>query len=148
MPLHDETHRLLGTAGDPRQTLTATGSGTWRFVGKNKAYRAQMRIGGAVSGTNPTLDMRVQQAATSGGVATTVATFTQATASQVGYTTSGGTPRYEVPGTQDPPEQIFAATQDWIRVDYTVGGSASPSFGNVSVELVMVPGFSNVRSGT
>lgn len=146
---HDELLRLLNTAigtGDPEQDISATGTGAnARFVGKNKAFRATMRVGGDISGT-PTLDMRIQESAngTSGWV--TVATFPQVTTEQVGYVATT-TPRYEVPRTlaQEPPSVAFETTKDYLKADWTLGSAGV--LNDVSVELYPLAVASGKRSG-
>lgn len=141
---HDELLRLLGTTGNPEQTLTATGSGSARFVGKNRAFRAVLRIGGDVAGTTPSLTMRVQESPDGSGSWVTVATFAAQTDEQVGFVATT-TPRYEVPG-EDPLFQTFQTTKDYVRADYTISGT-TPSFGDTSLELRPIPGFVTQRSG-
>lgn len=142
---HDELLRLTGSSGDPEQDISATGSGTARFVGKGKSFIALLRVGGDVTGTSPTLDMRIQQSANGSSGWATIATFTQVTDEQVGYVATT-TPRYEVPG-EEPLSAGFTTTQDYLRVDYTAGGT-TPVFNDVSVELYPTHAPVMKRSGT
>jgi hypothetical protein len=145
--LHDDLHRLLGTTGNPKETLTATGSGSYVYVGAYKAFRAELRVGGDITGTNPTLDMRVQTDLDGQGSGTTALTFTQVTTEQVGYV-GGTTPRYEVPGS-DPLTGVFeTGANPYVRADYTIGGTATPTFPGVSVELVPIKGYASRKSGS
>lgn len=141
---YDELLKLLGTAGDPEADLSTTGSGVARFAGKNRSFNAFLRIGGDVTGTSPTLDMRIQESPDGTGSWVTIATFAQQIDEQVGYIATA-TPRYEVPG-EDPVVRGFTLTKDYVRVDYTLGGT-TPVFNDVSVELVIVKGAAPVRSG-
>lgn len=95
-------------------TRTASGDGTARQLGAvsatQKLYAALHVI--AASGTDPTLDVKIQSDALEGfGSATDVITFAQKTAigSQWAIPVAG------------------AITDDWWRVDYTIGGT-DPSF--------------------
>lgn len=144
---YDDKLRLLGTTGDPRQTLATAGSfqGNAQFAYPQRTYRGRLRIGGAVSGTSPTLDMRVQTSPTGTGSWTTKATFPQQILSMVGYT-SAGVPRYEVPGSDSLTQSFEMGSDQYVRLDYTVGGT-TPSFGNVSVELEPVNAAASLRSG-
>jgi len=148
---NDELLRLLGTAGDPRQTLTTTGSGSARYAEPQRAYRAVLRIGGTVVGTTPTLDMRVQASADGLSGWTTLGTFAQRNAPTTGANISTpGVPNYAVPTTVDPQPSLLLETgaTPYLRADYTIGGTAGPSFGAVSVELYPQAGYGgNRRSG-
>lgn len=119
---YDELLRLTGTTNNPLETVTATANGTAIYVGAGKTFFAERRIGGAVTGTTPTLDLKVQEASTPGGTFTDLAPFPTATATDAGETGS----RAVVRG--------FSTTKDYVRVVKTVGGT-SPSFGGVSVLL-------------
>ncbi len=142
---NDELFRLLGPAiGNPEQTITATGSGSARWFGRNRSFRAHRRIGGAVTGTAPTLDLRIQQSPNGTSGWTTIATFPQATATDVGFV-AGAVPRYEVPGGAGT-GQTITTTQDYIRADWTAGGT-TPSFGDVSVEVQPINEPILLRSG-
>lgn len=145
---HDELLRLLGTTGNPEQTLVATGSGDYRYAGAHRAFRAVLRVGGDVLGSSPTLDMRIQTDADGAGAGTTVGTFTQVTDEMVGYMdASPVVPRYEVPG-EDPLSLVFeTGANPYVRADWTIGGTGSPSFADVSVELIPLAGYASRRSG-
>lgn len=144
---HDELLRLLGASqGDPEQDISATGTGSAVFAGKDRAFIARLRVGGDVTGSSPTLDMVIQESTDGSTSWGTVATFTQVTDEQVGYIATA-TPRYEVPG-EDPLAVMFMTTKDYLRCSYTVGGTGSPTFNDVSVELDPVKGFAYKRSGT
>lgn len=142
----DELLRLTGTSGDPEQDISASGTGTVIFAGKDRAFTGRLRVGGDVTGTNPTLDVVIQESSTGTGSWTTIATFTQVTDEQVGYIATA-TPRYEVPG-EDPLAVVFRTTKDYLQASWTIGGTATPTFNDVSIELQPIKGFAYKRSGT
>jgi hypothetical protein len=120
--------------GVPRQTITASGeSANVRYFGKSRAFRAKLRIGGAVSGTNETLDVVIQASADGSTGWTTIATFPQQTATDdllEGQPIDGDTT------TESNIAVVVGATpsdKPYVRASWTVGGTGSPSFGGVSV---------------
>lgn len=143
----DELLRLLGSSGDWEQDIDSTDVGSARFAGKDRRWDALLRVGGDVTGTDPTLDMIIQESADGSTSWTTAATFTQVTNEQVGYIATA-TPRYEVPG-EDPLTVSFVTSKDYVRASWTIGGSASPTFNDVSIELRPIVGAASLkRSGT
>src|SRR5262245_30470685 len=130
---YDKELFLTGTGSTPTETVTADGaSGRGGVnVGANRLFTAELRIGGAVSGTSPTLDEAIQDSADSPSFAT-IASFPQQTASP------RGSSDYAVPGTE--PVKIAFRTRTgrpYVRVLHDVGGT-TPSFGGVSVQLTPV----------
>ena len=132
--MHDELLRLLGTTGNPVADLAATTTGTGVFFGDNRGGVATLRVAGDVTGTNPTLDAKLQASATIGGSYADIATFPQVTDEMVGYIATA-TPRPEVPG-ETPLRASFMMPdgKPWLRVVCTLGGT-TPVFNDVSVEV-------------
>lgn len=124
---YDELLRLSGSTNNPLETITASGNGTAVFVGANRSFTVAQRVGGVVSGTNPTLDTKIQESANGSSGWTDVVSFPQVTASMAGL--SGGT---------GPNRVGVVTTKDYLRRVHTVGGTGSPSFGAVSV-LIETP---------
>jgi hypothetical protein len=128
---YDELLRLTGSSGNPLETVTASGNGSWVFVGANRMIQFVERVAGAVSGTSPTLDVKIQEADDASGTnAVDLVTFPQRTTSMI----SGGG---AVPGTQ-PRRQAAGTNKPYVRVVKTIGGSASPTFVGFSV-LIETP---------
>lgn len=127
---YDELLRLLGSTNNPLETITGSGNGTGIFVGKNRLIKVELRVPGPVSGTSPTLDIKLQEATTAAGSYTDIpgGAFPQQTAAML----SGGG---AVPGT-GPARIAVLTSKDYVRAVKTIGGSASPSFGSVSLEIV------------
>lgn len=127
---YDELQRLLGTTNTPTETITASGNGTGVFLGKNRLFIGELRVAGAVSGTSPTLDVKLQEATTVGGSYTDIpgAAFTQRTASDIvnqGSDSGAGPLRIG-----------FRTSKDYVRAVKTIGGSATPTFNGVSCLIV------------
>lgn len=119
-------------------------TGDAKFLGANTGATVTLRIGGDVTGTNPTFDWKVQRSADGVSSWTDIASGTQVTDEMVGYIATT-TPRYEVPG-EDPLSMDIYTTQDYVRAVITIGGTATPTFRVVSIE--MEPhGRAYVRSG-
>ncbi|SRR5579884_1663226 len=100
-------------------TLTATGNGTNDLrVGEGAEVRVELEVTGTVSGTSPTLDVKLQDSADGSSYADTGVTFAQITATGARQT------RYwkAQPG------------RGYLRLRATVGGT-SPSFGGVTARL-------------
>jgi hypothetical protein len=132
---------LLKTTGqantdssDGRMTIASSGgSAAGIFVGKGRNILAELRIGGAVVGTNPTLDIKFTQSDTLGGSYTDIgAAFPQRTASDV--VLAGGA------ANTGPNRLVFSPTKDYIKAAWTIGGTGGPSFPLVSIELLPVEG--------
>lgn len=117
----DELLRLSGVTGNPFETVTATGNGEGRYYGANKAFavRPLVRV---VTGTNPTLDVKLQVSADNvtwtdtGGVSLAQLTAASAAAT-LSFTTA---PPYTLLNTP--------AGFPWVRMVKTIGGSATPTF--------------------
>lgn len=106
------TGPLFGTLLQPRATRTTTGSTTALQLGAvaagKKVYLACHVL--AVSGTNPTLTVKLQSGTTSGGATTDRITLTQFTGTGVELKSLAG-----------------AVTDTWWRINATLGGT-NPSF--------------------
>lgn len=103
-------------------TVTATGASTAFQLGAASATQSLYGIihVTAVSGTNPTLDIDVNSDDNSGMTsATTRDSFTQITAVTTEWITTAG-----------------AITDDYYQLDFTVGGTDSPSFDVVVILAV------------
>lgn len=99
-------------------TISATGSSAVFEVGDRGTLRAMINIT-AIAGTSPTLAINIMTCATRGGTFRQVGS-TLATINATGATgfSQGGLDRF-------------------VRLDYTIGGSASPSLtGSIDGELV------------
>lgn len=120
MAPQDELLRLTGSAGNPYEDVTATGNGVGRFYGADRTFRLRAVVTGTVTGTNPTLDVKIQDSADGVTYADLGYSFAQLTASQAVATGSlASFPVLTV---------VTASGRPWIRVAKTVGGSASPTF--------------------
>lgn len=132
----DELLRLTGTSGDPFEDVTATGNGTGRYYGDNQTVRLRPIVAGTVSGTNPTLDAKVQVSADNvtytdtGGVS-----FAQLTASSSAATGSLSLASF--------PVYVFSTPDGypWVRVVKTIGGTATPTFNDFAVLVETAIGF-------
>jgi hypothetical protein len=125
MSPQDELLRLTGTAGNPFETVTASGNGTGKFFGADHSFRLRAVVAGTVSGTNPTLDVKLQDSADGVTYADMGYSFAQLTASQAVNT--GSLAAFPVLS------GVTASGRPWVRVVKTIGGSASPSFGSFAV---------------
>lgn len=96
-------------------TRTATGNGTARQLGAvaaGQSVYATLHVLATVSGTNPTLDVVVASAATDSWPGTSRITFTQKTAI----------------GSQFATPVAGSITDTWWRVQWTITGTATPTF--------------------
>jgi hypothetical protein len=103
-----------------------------------------------VTGTSPTFDLRIQQSDALASGYATLATFPQVIDEQIKFVTVTpvpNIPRYEVPRDEDPLSITFTTTKTYVRADWTIGGTATPTFNDVSVELVPLPVAPWKRSG-
>src|SRR5579884_4571747 len=92
-------------------TLTATGNGTNDLrVGEGAEVRVELEVAGTVSGTSPTLDVKLQDSADGSAWADTGVAFTQVTAT----------------GSRQQREFKTKQGRPYVRVATTVGGT-SPS---------------------
>lgn len=115
MAIHQQTlEKLQLLSFHPCAARTATGNGSAVDLGEYDGEIVAVLSSAAGAGTNPTLDIKFQSAATSNGDYTDIsgATFTQ-----VGGAASG---------------QKIAFNRDdvgrYIRIVYTIGGTNNPSF--------------------
>jgi hypothetical protein len=100
------------------QTLTSSTNSSGFNVGEGAELRVQLEVAGTVSGTSPTLDVKLQDSADGSSWADTGVAFTQVTA-------TGSRQQREFRTKQGRPH---------VRLAATVGGT-SPSFGGVSARL-------------
>ena len=125
MAPQDELLRLTGVTGNPFEDVSTTNNGVGRYYGANKGFRARLVVAWAVTGTNPTLDVKFQDSADGVTYADMGYSFTQVTASNAVATLSlSAFPLLAV---------MTAAGRPWVRVVKTIGGTASPTFGSVAV---------------
>lgn len=117
----DELLRLTGTTGNPLEDVTATGNGTGRYFGANKQFNVRPIVAGVVSGTNPTLDVKLQ-----------------VSADGVTYTDTGGISLAQLTASSAaanlsltvPPLYVFNTPSGfpYVRRVNTIGGTNSPTF--------------------
>lgn len=119
---HDELLRLSGSTNNALETVTATGNGTGVYVRRGRNLQAVLRVGGAITGTSPTLDVFIEEATAVGGTYTALAQFAQLTAASAAAE-AGGDVKYTVG---------FTTTKDYVRMRKTIGGTAVPTFTNLS----------------
>jgi hypothetical protein len=100
------------------QTLTSSTNSSGFNVGEGAELRVELAVSGTVSGTSPTLDVKLQDSADGSSWADTGVAFTQVTA-------TGSRQQREFRTKQGRPH---------VRLAATVGGT-SPSFGGVSARL-------------
>jgi hypothetical protein len=130
MPLTDELLRVSGSTGNPRQTFTGAGAtnGTGVYVGANRLVLSELRIGGAVTGTSPTMDVKYQSSAdgTTSFVDIPGAAHAQQTATQASESTVAHPDviAFRVPN-----------GRPYVRSVVTLGGT-SPVFTTVSLNLL------------
>jgi hypothetical protein len=128
--VYDATLNLLEPS-----SITSTANGTAKFLGRNRSFLAELRVGGDVTGTNPTLDVTVEQSADL-STWTEIAEFSQVIDEMVGYVdASPVSVRPEVPG-EAALTRTFSTTQDYVRAVVTVGGTATPTFPLTSVKVL------------
>jgi hypothetical protein len=113
------------------EIVTASGNGTAINVGGGaatpKAFQAELRVGGAITGTTPTLDGVIEQSATSGGSYATIGTFAQVLPASVPAEGGGDTARQII---------SVVATLPYVRWRKVVAGTGSPTFNACSCYLV------------
>lgn len=92
-------------------TGNGTGADTQGFIqaGKSREMRALLNVG-TVSGTTPTLDVKIAESDTQGG------TYTDITGATFAQKTAAGNEIIS-----------FSARKRWLRITYTIGGT-TPSF--------------------
>lgn len=133
---YDSELWLTGSASDPTQDINATVNGTAKDWGAGRLVRTELRVGGAVTGSNPTLDVKIQDSADQ---VTWVdrATFPQQIATMAGYQdTVSNDPEYGVPGT-GPAVIAVRTVSRYVRAVFTVGGT-NPVFNDVTVMPVAI----------
>ncbi len=114
--------RLTGNSTSPVETVTATGAlggGGGIYVGANRTLHFRQLIG-TVSGTNPTLDTKIQHSADGVAWSDTGLAFAQATGTQLNDDRS-----------EDEQPIVSWRTQTgypYVRAYGTIGGTGSPSF--------------------
>lgn len=129
----DELLRLTGTTGNPYEDVSATGNGTGRYYGANQQFQARPIVAGAVTGTNPTLDIKFQDSADDVTYADMGIAFDQLTATSAVATLSL---------TAAPARVVRTVSgRPWVRVVKTIGGTASPTFNDVAVLVETATGF-------
>lgn len=121
----DELLRLTGVAGNPYEDVSATAAGTGKYYGAGITVRLRPVVAGTVSGTNPTLDVKLQDSADGVTYADMGISFAQLTASQV--VAVGNLSAFPVRSV------TMAEGRPWLRIHKTIGGTASPSFGSFAV---------------
>lgn len=123
----DELLRLTGSTGNPFETVTTTANGTGAYYGPGRTVLLHLIVAGAVSGTTPTLAVKIQDSAD--GTTYTDMSPAMAFPSQ---TTTMATATGALP-TAFPSLAVRTGTsRPYLRVVKTVGGT-SPSFGSVAV---------------
>lgn len=116
----DELLRLTGVAGNPYQTVTATGAGAGAYYGAERTVRQRLAVSAVPSGSSPTLDVKFQDSADGVTYADMGYSFAQATADQVDATGAV---------TAAPVVTITTAPgRPWVREHHTIGGTATPTF--------------------
>ena len=122
----DELLRLTGSAGNPYQDITATGAGTGKYYGVNRTVQLIPVVAGTVSGTNPTLDVKLQDSADGVTYADMGISFPQITASNAAATLSLS----EITGRR----AVYTQTgRPWVREFHTIGGTATPTFNSFAL---------------
>lgn len=121
----DELLRLTGSAGNPYEDVTATGAGTGKIYHAGVGVRLRAVVAGTVSGTNPTLDVKLQDSADGVTYADMGIAFDQLTASQ--STAVGNLSAFPVRSI------VMAEGRPYLRCFKTIGGTASPTFGSFAL---------------
>lgn len=121
----DELLRLTGSAGNPFEDVSATGAGTGKYYGGGITVRLRPVVGGTVSGTNPTLDVKLQDSADGVSYTDMGISFDQITATQV--TAIGNLTGFPVRSV------TMAEGRPFLRCFKTIGGTASPVFGGFAL---------------
>lgn len=126
---YDELLRLSGSTNNAEETVSASGNGTPVLVGERRTFEVEVRVGGAVSGTNETLDVKLQDSADGVSFADMGVSFTQITATMLAAT-GVDTKQVRVART--------ASDRPYVRIVKTIGGTDSPSFGGFSALIVPI----------
>ncbi len=101
------------------QTVTANTNSSGLNVGEGAELRVQLEVAGTVSGTSPTLDVKLQDSADGSSWADTGLAFAQITAT----------------GARQQREWKARKGRGYLRLHGTIGGTGSPSFGGVTARL-------------
>lgn len=138
---YDKSLWLLDPAGDGMETVTASGNGTGVAIGANRLCIAELRVGGVVTGTLPTLDIKLEESATLGGSYTPIGAHAVAGSTGVWafprvIASMQGEPL--APGTVQPYRIAFLTSLPFVRAVKTIGGTAVPTFTDTSVQIVPV----------
>jgi len=133
---YDELLRLTGSTNNALETITASGNGSAVYVGADRLVQAELRVAGAVTGTTPTLDLKLQSSADGSTSWADIpgGAFPQRTTSDI----SGGG---AVPGSG--PNRIaflVPSGRPYVRLVKTIGGTATPTFTSTSVLLTAPAG--------
>jgi hypothetical protein len=123
-PPQDELLRLSGSTGNAFETITTTANGTGAYYGPDRTVSFWLIIAGAVTGTSPTLDIKLQDSADGSSYTDLGVAFPQQTTSMASAVGNlADFPRVTVttkPG------------RGYLRIVKTAGGT-SPSFSSVAV---------------
>lgn len=124
LPPQDELLRLTGSTGNPFETVTTTANGTGAYYGPDRTVPFWLIVGGTVTGTSPTLDIKFQDSADGSSYTDMGVAFPQQT------TTMGSA----IGNLSDFPRAVIItkSTRPYVRVAKTVGGTSS-SFASVAV---------------
>lgn len=122
----------LNFSGDEtnKTTVSADAYSEWLYVGDNRVFGLHLAIAGPVSGTNPTLDVSLQDSADGNTLSNSaMASFAQRTADDV-----------TAYGTVTEPQRLVLRTRTgypYVRAFFNLGGTSSPTF--VGVSLIVDP---------
>ena len=137
---------LTGTATNPLTTMSTTDvTRAGVAFSPNRLYIAELRIGGAVAGTVPTMDVVIGAGSTAAILSTglTLATFPQATQSNVTLLpeTATGAARAAVQ------RVAFRVSEDrpFVRAQITMsGGTTAPVFPSMSILVIPAEAIASV----
>lgn len=122
----------LNFSGDETNELTVTADAysEYIYVGEGRVFGVHLAVAGPVTGTNPTLDVSLQDSADGITVSNTaMASFSQRTADDV-----------TAYGTVTEPQRLVLRTRTgfpYVRAYFNLGGTATPTF--VGVSLIVDP---------
>lgn len=124
--VQDELQRLTGSTNDPQEIITTSHADTPVYFGPDRAVQCRLQIAGAVTGTNPTLLGEVQICSDAAGTgAVTVATFPEQIASHAAAIGSLAADPTVIART--------TAAKPYVRMNWTIGGTSTPTFNAVQV---------------
>lgn len=131
--MYDKLLNLYPDTGQYASAGPGNVTGSAKFLGRNRGYTAEVRVGGDITPAGATLAATIEESANGTSGWAQIAAGALITAEQVGYV-GGTTPRPEVPGF--PPVQIgFQTTKDYVRAILTLTGT-TPAFPLTSVTVV------------